>query len=169
MFDANHYITLSVHDGIDGCRTEPAGKDTVVGSRASTTLQMPKDSDTYVVLRIFILHALCKVHGSACQFAFCNNYNTTVLRFAETVFDELFQLIDFRAELRNDSGFCTRCDGTIQSKKTGITSHYFHKEQTFVRSCCITNFVHCIQNGIQSCIIADSCICSVQVIINCTR
>ena len=107
MFDTDHYIALSIHDGINSCRTESASKDTIVSSRTSTALQVSKDSNTYIVLRIFILHTLCKVYGSTCQFAFRNNYNTTVFGFAETVFDEFFQLIDFRTELWNDSGLCT--------------------------------------------------------------
>ena len=51
MFDTDHYIALSIHDGINSCRTESAGKDTIVSSRTSTALQVSKDSNTYIVLR----------------------------------------------------------------------------------------------------------------------
>jgi len=45
------------------------------------------------------------VHGTACQFAFRYQYNTAILGFTESVLDKFFQLVDFRAELRNNGWF----------------------------------------------------------------
>ena len=78
MFDSDHYVTLIFHNSIDSSSTEAACQDTVVGSRATTTLQVTSDRHTYIVLRVFVFHTFGIMHGSSGQFAFGYQYNTTV-------------------------------------------------------------------------------------------
>ena len=72
------------------------------------------------------------MHGASGQLAFGYQHDATALRFFETVVDELFQLVHFGAEFRDDGSFGTSSDGTVQSQEASITAHDFHEEQTFV-------------------------------------
>ena len=56
--------------------------------------------NTYVVLREFVLHTFCIMHGTSGDFTFGYQNDGTVLGFTETVVDEFFQLVYFGIELR---------------------------------------------------------------------
>ena len=79
MFDTDHYIALSFHNGINSSGTQSAGQDTVVSRGASATLQVAEDGNAYIVLWIFILYTFSIVHGTSRQFAFGNEDDTAVL------------------------------------------------------------------------------------------
>ena len=43
VLETYHDVTLTFEQGIDGCNTQTACKDAVVGSRAAATLQVAED------------------------------------------------------------------------------------------------------------------------------
>ena len=70
MFDTDHYVTLVFHDSVDSGSSKSACQNTVVGSRATSALQVSQNRYTYVVLRVFVLYTFGIVHRSSGQFAF---------------------------------------------------------------------------------------------------
>ena len=85
----------AIQQSINGCNSHAGSQNTVLGSRRSATLQVSEDRYTDIKLRIFSFHTFGHSHGTAGYFTFCNQYDTTVLRFTETVFDHFCQLVFF--------------------------------------------------------------------------
>ncbi len=97
-----------------------------------------------------VFHTFRIVHRTTGQFTFGYKHDAAVLRLAETVLDEFFQLVHFRTELRNNGSLGSGCDSAVQGKETCIASHYLDEEKALVRSCGVADFVYGIQNRIQA-------------------
>ena len=93
---------------------------------------MAQNGYPHVVLRILFLYALGQVHGSTGDGAFGHEYDTTVLRFAESVFNQFFELVDLGRNLGNDGGLGSGSDSTVEGEESGIAAHDLDEEEALV-------------------------------------
>ena len=115
---------------------------------------------------MFFVHSFGKSVGSASHITFGNNDNTTVFRFAESVSDKFVKLIHFCFPFRNNCRFSSRSQRAVQGQKSGIATHYFYKEKSFVRSSSIPDFIHCIYNCVQSSIVSNGRIGTIKIVVD---
>src|SRR5574344_2842517 len=98
-----------------------------------------------------------------------NNYNSAGLILSSLFKKIIAQAINICVNLGDYSGFSTCRDCSIESNKTGIPAHNFHKENKIVRVCGVSNFIYCL-NGSIYCSVKTNCeISSKYIIINSSR
>ena len=109
------------------------------------------------------------MHGTARQFALGHNHDTAVLRFAEAILDELFQLVHLSGKFWNDGCLATSSNSTVQCQETCIASHYLHKEQALMTGSGITNLIDALKDGVQCGVITNGRVGTIQVVVDGAR
>ena len=74
-------------------------------------------------------------------------------------------MVHFGRNLRNNSCFGSRSDGSVQSEESGIATHDFDKEKSFVGRCGIAYFIDGIHNGVQCRIVSDRGVGSIEIVV----
>ncbi|OPZ95806.1 MAG: hypothetical protein BWY72_01954 [Bacteroidetes bacterium ADurb.Bin416] len=106
------------------------------------------------------------MHGATCFLTFSHQHDAAVFGFTESLFNHFLQLVHFCGNFRNDGRFGSRGDGSVQSQETGVPAHNLDEKEAFVRGCSITDLIHCVQYGVQGCVITDGGISAINIIIN---
>lgn len=101
----DHHIALPLHKRLDGGFAHTRSHDTVDCRRRPAPLDMSQNSHPGIVLRKLLLHAFGKPHGTARSGILGHQHDRRIFTFAESLVDELAQLIDLRVHLGNDRGF----------------------------------------------------------------
>ena len=65
VLDADHYIALILHKGVDGSRTHARSEYAVVRGGRTASLQVAEDRHPHIVARIFVLHTFGQAHRTA--------------------------------------------------------------------------------------------------------
>ena len=171
VLHTDHHVALTVLEGFDGSDSQAAREDAVVGGRYSAALEMAENGDAGLELRVLVYETVCIILGSACAvlLALGHEDDGAVLALAHSPADEGSQLIDIRLVLRNDGCFGSGCNCRILSKESGIATHHFHEEDAVVGVGGVTYLVNTFHDSIESRVISDGGIRSVEVVVYGTR
>ena len=129
---------------------------------------MTQDGHAHIVFGILLSHPVGIVHSTTLG-TLTHNDDTAGLTLADTTTDEVLQLVGTRAVLRDDGRLGSRCNGTVLSQETSITSHHLNKEDTLMTGGRITYLVHTLHDGVQCGVISYGTVRTIQVIVDGTR
>jgi hypothetical protein len=70
-FDTHHHALLIVRECFNSGDSQTACKNPVKSGRRSSTLDIPRDSDSYIILRVILFNLFGYCQGVAYLFSFC--------------------------------------------------------------------------------------------------
>ena len=168
MVYTNHHVALTHLYGLNSSCTQHACQYTVASRRCSTALQVTQNRNTYVKSRELLLYTFSIVHRTAFR-TLRNDYDTRFLRLTDTALHEFSQLVLVSHLLRYDSCLSTASESCIHCQIARIASHHFHEEDALVTVRSIADSVHTFHDSVHRCVVADGCVCTIQVVIYRTR
>lgn len=166
VVDTYHDIAETLAECLDAGCTHTAGDDAVVGCRVTTTLEVTEDGDADIKVGILGFDHVGIVHGTACLFVGCYEYDARLLGLAESRLDEVVELLVFYLEGWYDGFFTSAGDTAVEGKESCAVAHDLNEEEAFVGGGCVANLIDYLHDGVEGCVVADGGVGADEVVVD---
>jgi len=166
---ANHHTLLIVHQSFYSCKAQLAGYYPIMGRWGASPLNMAQYRNAYIKIRKVMLNTFCNSKGSTWLISFCHDNDIAGLIPFKIFLQVFLQVTNLSVSLRNQDGFSSTGDSAAKGNETCIPAHHLNKEESVVASCCIPDFIHGFNHGVQCSIISNGIVGAINVIIDGSR